>query len=212
MIKKFFFGIRDSLTLGDNNRYTMIPDYSWDNLDIELIKSYFKYDLSELRNIFSTIQWMTEDNCPTEGMNTGDRRRYINRHKNASILIFVLIMGSNKAVYELDKEIVEENNRDLKRYEKRMFRLTGDDYYKSKGDYTYDSNIELENGKHILKLINQTDYLNDNDWEYGFVFNLDKYTLEIHSRKLMEQNGADNMIWKVITRDTEFDAKTFELE
>lgn len=38
-----------------------------------------------------------------EGMNSGDYRRYIKRYKNASALIFVLILGSNEAVYKMDK-------------------------------------------------------------------------------------------------------------
>lgn len=183
-----------------------------DRDDVELIKSYFKYNISELRNIFYSIKWISEDECPKEGMKDGDYRRYIKRYKNASDLFYVLRLGSYEALLKLDKEIDKETNSEMKKYEKQMYRLTGDGYYKHTQDYTFNSNIETEGGKYVLKLINHTDYLINPDWEYGFVFNLDNDTFEIHSRKLMEQNGADNMVWKVITRDTVFDEDAFELE
>lgn len=60
-MEKFLCGIKDSSSLDKKEYYTMIPCYDKDDRDdIQLIKSYFKYNISELRNIFSTIKWISE--------------------------------------------------------------------------------------------------------------------------------------------------------
>lgn len=62
-MEKFFFGIKDTSSFDKKEYYTMIPCYDKDDRDdIQLIKSYFKYNMNNIiyknRTVFQFITYM----------------------------------------------------------------------------------------------------------------------------------------------------------
>jgi hypothetical protein len=79
----------------------------------------------------------------------------------------------------LEEEVNIESIASLRKYKRKMYRKNGDDFFKSKSNIEYPTNIWNDNRVNKLLLINQTEYLDNPEWSYGFAFNLNNDTLEI---------------------------------
>jgi hypothetical protein len=209
MIPAFFLAIKKTES-GEQRQYTtFISNLKHENSDVLLIKKYFEYPVEKLKEIFSQIMWLNEDDYDFLPGSLEQRRfrfKYGNGNDVKYLLIFKTVDGLNK----YDMNINEMVNKKLLEFKKKETRTSGkklDDFARIE----LRNNVDIIDGEKKILIINEVNYLQSPDWTHGFVFDLDNDTLEIHSKELMDLQGKENIVKTTFTRQSSFDENAFQL-
>lgn len=197
----YFFTIKETSEDGTVIRYTTLIEEFRERVDVIFIKGYFSYSLNQLKELFKSIYWVKENEIPYE-KTSKEYIEYLNHYENGDEVKYLISHGSVEAVVQLNNETLTEMRNDLDKLKKAEAKKTREKFIPSKRKIYLETNIEKVDGEFRLKLLNVDNYINNPDWKYGFIFDLDNDTLEICSRELMDKQSVGNMVMKKIDRNT----------